>query len=443
MSLNNGRLYFLRRLFGLPLVLVTAVTLASVPSPSHANAEPDPVRTWNEVALDTVRTKSLSDARSARLLAMLNVAMYDAVNGIMARRSPMAARAHALVPPDGAPLAGLTHAAASAAAHAVLAGEHPDLAAGYDAQLASDLASLPPHGPAAAGVGWGEYVGQAVRAARANDGSAGNEVQPAGTGPGEFRASWSGVQFRNLVPFGIVDSLAYVPDGPPAPDSVEYAQAWAEVKELGDAALPDQAKLDTYVFWSVGGGTVQPPGTWVQIALLVTEGMNLELPEMTRLLALVSMALADAVAPTVMTKFVYHHWRPRTAIHEANTDGNPLTAPDPTWQPRAGTPGTSPEYFSGHSSFSAAGATALAGFFCNDEIAFTFASDSAPGGLARSYPSFSDAAAECGLSRMLGGIHFSFGNVDGLIAGEGVATEILATRLLRLRGPTHDGGCPR
>jgi hypothetical protein len=154
------------------------------------------------------------------------------------------------------------------------------------------------------------------------------------------------------------------------------------------------------------------------------------------------MAMSDTVAPTYMTKFIYRHWRPATAIREADTDGNPLTDADAGWAPRAGGIGTSPEYWSGHSSFSAAGAAALAGFFCADGIAFTLATDSAAPGEARSYPSFSDAAAEAGRSRVVGGIHFEFSNQEGLASGRAVAAEILARKLLLRHGPTHLGECP-
>jgi membrane-associated phospholipid phosphatase len=137
-----------------------------------------------------------------------------------------------------------------------------------------------------------------------------------------------------------------------------------------------------------------------------------------------------------MTKFVHHTWRPRRAIRELV---------DPTWSPRAGTAGSSPEYTSGHSSFSTAGATVLAGFFCDDEIPFALHTDPTSGieTGTRSYGSFSEAAAEAGLSRVLGGLHFPFSNEDGTEAGLGVASEVLATALLREHGPTHTGGCPR
>jgi hypothetical protein len=38
-------------------------------------------------------------------------------------------------------------------------------------------------------------------------------------------------------------------------------------------------------------------------------------------------------------------------------------------------------------------------------------------GVTRSFASFSDAAAEAGMSRIYGGIHWSFDNVDALAAG--------------------------
>jgi membrane-associated phospholipid phosphatase len=396
-------------------------------SPAHADPPTpslDPVRSWNELALATVRAKGLSDAQAARLYALVNVAMYDAVNGIVSKRRAHDRRQHALVPTTGAPPQGNLYAAASAAAHAVLSGEFPDQKVSvYDPQLQTDLAALGTPGPTNAGKEWGAQVGADVRLARANDGSSPNETQAAGAGPGQFRASWSGVQFRNLVPFGITDPSEYVGSGTPALTSLDYAAAFAEVKLLGNAAIPDAGKLATFQYWSLGGGTWQPPGAWIQVAL-------------------VSMSLADTVAPTFTTKFVFRHWRPATAIREAGTDNNPLTDSDPNWLPRAVGIGTSPEYWSGHSSFSGAGAAALAGFFCNDNISFTLKTDPAIGVQSRTYPGFSVAADEAGLSRVVGGIHFNFSNLEGLASGRGVAAEILANKLLLERGPTHFDECP-
>jgi hypothetical protein len=432
-------------------VLVASIAvLATTVSPPIANADHDGdgrrplfgdvVRTWNGIAQDTVRAENAIDAQAARLYAMVDVAMYDAVNGILSRRGSND-RAHALVPPQGAPAHGHPVAAAAAAAHAVLVGLYPDRTAIFDAQLATDLAALGPDSRVHAGRQWGEDVGAAVLEARADDGSSPNETQPAGSGVGVFRAAWSGVQFRNLEPFAIADAAVYVSPGPPALDSTDYAGAYAEVKIVGNAAIPDAAKLATYQYWALGAGTSQPPGAWIEVARVVSASQSLDLAETARLFALASMAMADTVAPTYLTKFHVRSWRPTTAIREGDLDPNPSTEGDPAWSARAGTVVGSPEHWSGHRSFSAAAAGVLAGFFCKDAIPFDLTV--VPGGPTRHYESFSSAAAEAGRSRVGGGIHFEFSNQAGLVAGRGVAAEVLAGALLLKGGPTHFGACPR
>ena len=428
-----------RLLFALVFGLVGGgLAVPTIAAPEVSQQEV--VRAWNDLALNAVRVTRASDADAARTYAILNVAVYDAVNGILSANGPRK-RAHALVPGPG-PRQGNPQAAAAAAAHDVMVGLDPDRTASYDAQLAADLAGLRPGRPRDLGVSWGRQVAQQVLSSRANDGSRPVESQPAGSGPGVFRAEWSGVQYRNMRPFAVADPGGFVPGPPPALNSLDYAAAFAEVALLGDAALPAPDKLATFQFWSLPAGSVQPPGEWVKIALNVSGIRRLSLEDSARLLALVSMALADTTIVTVRTKFQYRHWRPTTAIREADTDGNPLTAPNPTWTSRAGSVGSSPEYVSGHSSFSGAGAAALAGFFCADHIRFTHTTDSAPGGEARTYPSFSAAAAEAGRSRVFGGQHFEFSNQTGLAIGRNVADEVLATRLLYRAGPTHYGECP-
>ena len=58
----------------------------------------------------------------------------------------------------------------------------------------------------------------------------------------------------------------------------------------------------------------------------------------------------------------------------------------------------------------------LAAFFGSDNIPFTTASEDVPG-VSRSYASFSEAAAEAGMSRIYGGIHFMSANQQGMLSG--------------------------
>jgi Ca2+-binding RTX toxin-like protein len=132
--------------------------------------------------------------------------------------------------------------------------------------------------------------------------------------------------------------------------------------------------------------------------------------------------MADAAIMCWYTKYATDFWRPVTAIRAADTDGNAATAIDAAWEPLLTTP-PFPTYISGHSSFSGAAAQVLRSFFGTDNVSFTLASEDAtvPN---RSYTSFTQAAAESAVSRLYGGIHFSFDNNDGLTAGTAIGSYV-------------------
>jgi hypothetical protein len=414
-------------------VVALAAAMLATPSASARAAGPangDVIRTWTSLAFDAVRQTGSSDANAARLYAMVDAAMYDAVNGLADEP-----RGSAIVPPSESK-AGDPLAAAVTAAHDVLTAWDRDSVrrASYDTQLRADLARVPSAGQSKHGQAWGADVAAAVVADRAVDGSAGSEVQPAGTGAGFFRVAWDTHQ-RHLRPFVIADPGRYVDAGPPQLASDEYAVAFDDVKQVGSPQYVGEDGAVKFQFWKLSGGTNQPAGAWLQVADTVSEARLLSLADTARLFALESMAMADTVAPTYETKRTYDFWRPETAINEADLDGNGATTPAAGgWTARGGA-ATSPEHWSGHSSFSAAGAEVLAGFFCRDDIAFTLDTDS-PGSAARSYPSLSAAAAEAGRSRVFGGQHFEFSNQAGLAAGRAIADEVLATALRRRDGAT-------
>jgi hypothetical protein len=123
-----------------------------------------------------------------------------------------------------------------------------------------------------------------------------------------------------------------------------------------------------------------------------------------------------------------------TAIHGADGDGNDDTAADESWTPLIPTP-PFPAYTSGHSTFSAAAAAVLEDFFGGDEFAFTLESET-PDAADRSFTSFSEAANESGLSRIYGGIHWSFDNEAGLAAGDAVGDFVSENLLGPLSPPS-------
>jgi hypothetical protein len=110
--------------------------------------------------------------------------------------------------------------------------------------------------------------------------------------------------------------------------------------------------------------------------------------------------MADAAITAWDAKYVFHNWRPVTAIGNGDSDGNASTAADPMWSAFIVTP-PFPDYLSGHSTFSAAAATVLALFYGSDAMAFTTRSDFLPG-VRHSFSSFSAAASEAAVSPPLG-----------------------------------------
>jgi hypothetical protein len=416
-------------------LLITGILLWSLLVPQVSWGE-NTVTRWVEQALEAVREQNVGTPDAGRLYAMVTVAMYDAVNGID-RMHRISRRAHALVPPTNAPLFASRDAAAAAAAHAVLIELTPNQADVLDAALAAEFEMLGgvTQPGVAAGRDWGEFVGREVVTLRENDGATPPETIPAGVGPGVHRAAFTNAQFRNMVPFGIQSKEPYVSPGPPALTSPEYTAAFNEVKTLGSDQDTDLERDEISDFWLAESGTSRETGIWLQAALAVVEqeGTVHSLSATARLFALLGMAIADAVIVSWEAKATYFFWRPTPAIHEADTDDNPDTVPDPTWTSRIGSAGGSPEHTSGTSTFAGAASTVLAGFYCHDDIAFTFLTDQASNG-SRAYSSFSAAAAEAGRSRIYQGIHFEFSNQAGQHQGRGMGTEIVTTRLRRI-GP--------
>jgi hypothetical protein len=407
------------------------------------------VTRWVEEALDVVRTSvpSISTPAAGRLYAMTTVSMYDAVNGIDRARH-LSTREHALVSPQGAPFWGDRRAAAAAAAHAVLSALVPAQTDILNMALAAGLAAFGGEGNVfvAAGRDWGRAVGLQVVTFRSNDGTQTSETQPPGSGPGEFPRPFSGSQFRNLTPFGVGSIDPYASPGPPALTGAEYAAAFNEVKALGNITDADQDRAEIARQWLAEGGTARETGLWFKAAINIVEdqGTDLSLSQTARLFALLGMGIADSVATSWAAKFDFHFWRPGDAIRAADTDGNPATEQDPNWAPRAsGAPpanfGGTPEHTSGTSTFAGAAAAILAGFYCGDDITFSFEAEG-ENPTWRSYHSFSEAADEAGRSRIYGGIHFEFSNQSGREAGEGIGTEIVTTRLRRA-GSCHGITC--
>lgn len=391
-------------------------------------AKQDMVLWWNLLTLHAVRCDRTPAPQAARNLACVHAAIYDSVNAIY--------RTHQAYYVDAAASGAAPDAAAAAAAYGCLIELYPRQRPIFDQAFAACMAQFPRVPATEKGVELGLYVAKRLLAWRKVDGSSYSCRYCLKTGLGFWELTPPRFDPPVLPHWGRVTPFAYKgggqlkPPGLPVSTSAAYTQAYQEVKALGarhcSARTPEQTQIA--VFWSDDTGTSTPPGHWNQIAQTVAMGRGNTLAENARLFALLNISMADAGIWCWLIKFTYEFWRPETGIRQADRDGNPLTVADPSWTPLLEAPAF-PAYTSGHSSFSSAGAAVLADFFGTDKMAFPVASEGLPGVL-RNFSSFSAAADEAGRSRIYGGIHWQFDNVDGLASGKAIGRHIVRNYLL-------------
>src|SRR6266480_1910186 len=384
--------------------IATINLVSSIGTPANA----DVVTDWNNAALDTIRADRTAPPIASRSLAIVHVAIYDAVTGIARTHDPY-------LVPSAVSTSAPRVPPASAAAHRTLVSLFPNHTSTFDALHAAILAGIPNGPQKTNGITWGEFVATQILTARENDGSNAIVQPPGGSGPGVWIPTPPAFlpyllpQWGFVVPFGMSSSSQFRPPGPPSLDSQRYAADYEEVKELGALVGSTRTEDQTEIalFWADGAGTETPPGHWNSIAQIIGAGRGNTLEENGRLFALLNIAMADAAICSWDAKYIYHFWRPVTAIAFAE--------PQLNWMSFIVTP-PFPDYTSGHSTFSAAAATVLPLFFGTEDLPFTTGSDFLPG-VFRSFSTCLAAAEEAAVSRLYGGIHFRSANEDGLQAG--------------------------
>jgi|SRR5688572_26318243 len=348
--------------------LLAALAL-SMPSAALAGSRDRaaPVTGWIDVMLKEISGHRVNPPRAARALALVSVAIdRGAAHG---------------------------HRAVHGASAEVLAHLFPDRAVGFR-ERAAGLAGNP------AQLRRGQKIGAAVvaRANRDNSDAAYTGTRLFGVG---FWAEPPGVPgplepaAGQWLPWNIRSVSVHRPPPPPGPGDPGYDDAIMEVYETSLSLTPEQRAIA--LFWADGAGTETPPGHWNRIALDLVDEAGLSVKRAARTFALLNTAQADAFIACWDAKFKYWSERPIQAIRRTI---------DPGWTPLIPTP-PFPSYVSGHSTTSGAAGTVLAAVFPQR---------------ARDLASMENEAA---LSRLYGGIHFSFDNDDGLVLGRHVGRAAL------------------
>lgn len=389
----------------------------------------DVILDWSELMLDAVRADNTGPTLSTRNLAILHTAIYDAVNSIERTHQPYRFLSD---PPSEAS----KESSAVAAAYEVMRSLYPPLQARADDLYARYLLRAAATAALTNSLAFGAGIGRQAVESRSADGSSTTVPYIPSDAPGQWRRTPPlfrppfDPHWRYVKLFCLPDLEPFVPPGPPALSSEAYALDYHQVKEIGaknsQTRTADQSQVA--VFWSDFSYTAMPPGHWHEVAMVIARNRGNTLSQNARMLALISLAQADAAIVCWEAKYRFNFWRPITAISRGDEDGNPATGKDPTWDHFLAAP-PFPEYPSGHSAFSKATANTLAHFFGTDTIAFTVGSDSLPG-IYRSFKSLAQCADEVGMSRIFGGIHFMSANRDGKASGARIGDYVAGNFLL-------------
>jgi membrane-associated phospholipid phosphatase len=363
---------------------------------------------WNEIALNQVSKNNLTPngPRIARIMALLNVAIYDATIAawdskyVYNRKRPSEVNSQVAptLPVPNSPSYPSEHAAAAGAAAAVLGYLFPS-----DAQTFADQAQecgesrlnagLQFPSDVAAGLELGRKVAELVIARARTDGSDAVFTGPIPTGPGFWRGTNPLEPLTGTWRTWVISSGSeFRPPPPPAFDSTQKAQELAEVKNFPRPIPAGGANFTTTraaYFWQAPNSKL-----WNDILAVKLFEYHLDRnpPRAARAYALMSVAAYDGIVVCFDGKYAY--WAARPNMLDPNITPLFLNPNHPT-------------YPSAHAMFDGPIAEVLGYLFPRDA------------------DFFSAQAQEAGFSRLWAGIHFRSDIETGLAIGRAVAQKVI------------------
>jgi hypothetical protein len=488
-------------------VLAFAIIIAGA-IPAFAQS-PNVVVQWNNAALQGVRDSKLGPPMVARALFIVHNCIYDAWAAYDETAVGTVFGGSLRRPKSERTLTNRNHAISFAAYRAAVDLFPGDKGSVFDPLMASlgyDINDNFTNPATPAGIG--NLTCEAILAVRHNDGSnqLGNmtasgvayadytgyvPINPATVvplGPGydysslnpdhwqpltyfngttTMTQSFVGAQWYKVAPFAMKSAdefLSFIARFGPAlyPSQTYFEQAQALVAI--SASLTDTQKMIAE-YWANGPHTELPPGHWDLFAQFVSARDQHTVDDDAKMFFVLTAAIHDAGIAAWAAKSKFDSVRPVTAIpflfHEKTimSWGGPfmgtVTMDGGDWipyQPSTFPTPPFPEYISGHSTFSAAGAEILRRWTDSDNFgdSVTFDAGSStvePGTTPAStitlyWPTFTDAANQAGISRRYGGIHFETGDLVGRATGRLVAEKAWAKALRYFRGDTDDSPAP-
>jgi len=385
-------------------------------------ADANVINDWNAAAASAIFTDAMTGPSEAfQYVAYAQAAVYNAVNGITGR--------YQLYKSQASPNAGASpQAAAAAAAHRVLMtyyGHVPAAVTRLTEAYAASIGALPNDASTTQGIQYGRHSAERIIALRSEDGRYGPNTWDKAPTTGVWRptppanAPFFAKFLCETTPL-MIDSPSQFRPGPhPALDSAEYAAAFEEVKAYGakenSARTPLQTETALYI------SSVPGPPLFAGIRDLAVR-REMDISDRARMFAAVSMSVADAAICCWDAKVHYGFWRPITAIHNAEEDGNSATTADPSWDSLIPNPAY-PDYTSGLNAVMSSSTHALGRILGTDRIELTMSSPVT--NTTRTYEYGEQVRDDAVDGRLASGVHFRFANQAARWQGEQVANWVM------------------
>ena len=410
------------------------------PHPNNGGfADNEMVMYWN-AKVNTVLGAPMNQPTRARLYAMMQIAVHDALNSIVPKyeRYALTDVREQFASPD---------AAVASAAYHVIKGLNRQGTFPIDDWYNESLVNEPLGEARMLGEELGKKAADAIIAKRANDGF--SEVilfatTPAnGTTPGTYRqTNVNNVRFLPnwgtvVQPFALQNNEQFRPAGPHPVTSPEYAVEYNEVKMKGARVNSTRTEEETALarFWAEN----RPSILWNDLVRGVIAERKMDAWKTARLFAIVHTSMADVITSGLNAAYHFYYWRPESAIHEGAADNNEATSADPDWLPfltevtnTANPLGhfvspPQPEYPSAFTMYGGAVLGSLLSFFDEggpfglDDLRISVNLASASSGTSRHYTSLRQAVVDNSLSKIYAGWNFRKSAVDGQEMGQKIA----------------------
>lgn len=397
-----------------PLIAFVAVATSLL---ACSTARADAVCDWNTKVGEIIVNAKMGPPPANRTMAIVNTAVYEAVNAIT-KRYPAGTLKLEAAPGTS------VDAAIAAANRAALSKLLPSQQVTIDLAYQAALSKIADGTAKSSGIAVGEQAAAAVLVARADDGAVAVETYRPQTSAGAYVPTVlpAAPHWPQRKPWLMSNPAQFRPGPPPSLTSPLWARDFNEIKALGGKSSSRRTAEQTQIasFWEA----TLPP-VYTGIVLSVAEAPGREITQNARLFAAVAQAADDALVAVFDAKYHYNFWRPVTAIRNGDLDGNDATERDASWTPFIETP-MHPEYPCAHCTVAGAVGTVVQAEVGTGSTPALATTSYLIKGPARKWAKTDEFMQEVANARIYDGVHFRNSTEVGTAMGKQVGALAVA-----------------